>query len=187
MEHQHRCGGQDSAQFPADYGAVLLHSLDKAVRPCVSCPLMSGHKGCEGGENQVVAYLGGPLRRHAAVLLQRVAARPAATLCRTHRPLCGHAGGGFPLPLGCRGMDFTPAPPAPHGRRVQQRERVLHAGDPPDRERVFRQSAHPFLVQEKDVERLDQCRQSLPRLHRARHARQRKVLRGGQFLHQAAD
>ena len=187
MEHRHRGGGQDSAQFPADDRAVLVHPLDKAVRPRVPRALLLGDERREGGKNQVAAYLGGACRRHRAVFLQRVAARSAAAPFGAYRLLSAHLVRRLRLPLGRRGMDVPPAPAELDGGRVQQRERILHAGDPAHRERVFRQSAHPFLVQEKDVARLDKRREPLPRLYRLRDSGQRQVLCGGQFLHQAAD
>ena len=42
---------QDTAQFPADDRAVLVHSLDKAVRPCVPRALLLGDERRERGKD----------------------------------------------------------------------------------------------------------------------------------------
>ena len=55
-------------------------------------------------------------------------------------------GGGLCLPAHGGHMDEPPFAYQPHGRRVQCRERELHAGNPPHGERLFRQSAHTFLL-----------------------------------------
>ncbi len=63
----------------------------------------------------------------------------------------------------------------------------LHAGNTAHRKRVFGQSAHTLLLQETLEQRLDQCREPVPCLHRFGYTGQRKVICGGKQFYQTAD
>ncbi len=122
-----------------------------------------------------------------AVLPELVAARPAPAAHGDGDTLHRNGGGGIRLPPHGGIVGEPPFEEQPHGRPVQQRERIVHAGDTPSDQRILRESAHPFLLQKEVAQRLDQHSFAPTCLHRIGHAGQRQVLRSGQFLHQAAD
>ena len=94
-----------------------------------------------------------PLRRVrlAALFRQLVAARPSSVASGRHRAVYRHPYRRVYLPAHGGAVDVTPAEDRPARRRVQRRERILHAGDRAEGERVFRQSPHPLLVQGQGV------------------------------------
>ena len=124
------------------------HSLHEALCPSSARALVPRHEGCQGGENHLAPDLGGTCRGAGAVLRQLVGAVPAASGGSGCGSLHRFDGGGLCLPAHGGHMDEPPFAYQPHGRRVQCRERELHAGNPPHGERVFRQSAHTFLLME---------------------------------------
>ena len=94
-----------------------------------------------------------PLRRVrlAALFRQLVAARPSSVASGRHRAVYRHPYRRVYLPAHGRAVDVTPAEDRPARRRVQRRERIFHAGDRAEGERVFRQPPHPLLVQGQGV------------------------------------
>ena len=94
-----------------------------------------------------------PLRRVrlAALFRQRVVAHPSSAVSGGHRAVYRHPYRRVYLPAHGGTVDVPPAEDRPARRRVQRRERILHAGDRAEGERVFRQPLHPLLVQGKDV------------------------------------
>ena len=187
VECQYRSGGQDSAELPAHDRVVRLHPLDKAFLRYLPCPVVSGHEGCKGGKNQMGAYLDSPFRRCCPLLFQLVAAQPVRTVNGTHRLLYTHYCRRLSLPARRRCMDLPPSQTGPYGRCVQQRERKFHAGNKTYRKRIFCKSADTVLLWQEVEQRLDQCRESFPCLHRTGNARFGKVFCSGKFLYQAAD
>ena len=94
-----------------------------------------------------------PLRRVrlAALFRQLVVARPSSAASGGHRAVYRHPHRRVYLPAHGGAMDVPPAEDRPARRRVQRRERILHAGDRAEGERVFRQPSHPLLVQGQGV------------------------------------
>ena len=133
------------------------------------------------------AYLDSPFRRCCPLLFQLVAAQPARTVNGTHRLLYTHSCRRLSLPACRRCMDLPPSQTGPYGRCVQQRERKFHAGNKAYRKRIFCKSADTVLLWQEVEQRLDQCRESFPCLHRTGNARFGKVFCSGKFLYQAAD
>ena len=165
---------------------LQFHSLDKAFLRYLPCPVVSGHEGCKGGKNQMGAYLDSPFRRCCPLLFQLVAAQPARTVNGTHRLLYIHSCRRLSLPACRRCMDLPPSQTGPYGRCVQQREREFHAGNKAYRKRIFCKSADTVLLWQEMEQRLDQCRESFPCLHRTGNARFGKVFCSGKFLYQSA-
>lgn len=83
-------------------------------------------------------------------------------------------------------VDEPPAEDKPDGRRFQQRERILSAGNTAYCKRVFGQSADTVLLQEEVERRMDKHHQSVQGFHRSRNSGQRKIIRRGQFIHKGA-
>ena len=77
----------------------------------------------------------------------------------------------FPLPAGLRFVDKPVIEEQPLRGRLQYRERVFHAGNKADGERVFHQPAHQILVQEKGMGRLDKRSEPVPGKYDFRYAR----------------
>ena len=163
------------------------HSLHEALCPSSARALVPRHEGCQGGENHLAPDLDGTCRGAGAVLRQLVGAVPAASGGGGCGSLHRFNGGGLCLPAHGGHMDEPSFAYQPHGRRVQCRERELHAGNPPHGERVFRQSAHTFLLQEEVEQWLYQCGKPVPCHHRTGYAGQRKILCRGEQLYQTAD
>ena len=84
-------------------------------------------------------------------------------------------------------MDKPYAETQPDGGRVQYRQREFHAGDTLDGKRVFCKFADQVRVPGQGMGRMDQRCKRFSCVHRARNARQREVLRGGEQLHKTAD
>ena len=64
-----------------------------------------------------------------SVFYELVAARPAPAADGNSGAVHRNDNGGVRLPADGRAMGEPPAEDKPHGRCVQQRERILHAGD----------------------------------------------------------
>lgn len=84
--------------------------------------------------------------RLRTLLFQLVAARPATAAVRRHGVLHPDAIGRIYLPADGRRVDEPAVEERHDGRSFQQRERIVHAGDAPCRERILGEPTDAVLL-----------------------------------------
>ena len=112
---------------------------------------LPGHDRCQRGKNYLERNQCGTLRRDGAVLSQLVAAGPLPPSRGGHGFVCLYSRCRLSLSVES-GLVDEPSVPAPaDGGPLQHRERELHAGNPADGKRVFRQPAYTFPLRGQDA------------------------------------
>ena len=177
--------GPSAAERPAYDGAFHLLVPDQTLRCGISGSELPGyaqralrahHAPADSSRSR-----GGP----AAFLLRGSAAAPAAAMGGT--ALCRSYKHRLPLAVSGGSMARTSGQGAAARGPVQRRKRKFHAGNTPDRERIFGQPPFALLLRQDMARRLDQCGEPLSCDNSTRHARFRQVLHRGEQLHPPAD
>ena len=180
-------GGQDIVELQPYHGNFQLYSLEQAGGSPAAGHILLRYNWRQRGKDYLERNRCGTLCRNGAILSQLVAAGPPPASRGGHGFVCLHPGCRLSLPAEGGIVDEPPVPAPADGGPLQHRERELHAGNPADDERVFRQPAYTFPLQGQDARRVDQRGQSFPGLHRTGYAGIGQVLCGGQQLYPPDD
>lgn len=143
-ERRYRRDRRDSARLSTARRTVRQHTLHqtfrRALRPRVSVP-----KGQGGGDHMAPDHRGA--RGRLRTLLSTAAARPTAAVRRHGFYILTLSAGYICLLMG--GVMDEPAVEERHDGRIlslQQRERIVHAGDAPCRERILGEPTDAVLL-----------------------------------------
>ena len=123
--------------------------MDEALCYCLFVTLLPRHEGRPNGADHLAARRGCRRRGHPAVLPERLDAPPADRDGRVRRAVSHDPRRRIRLPAHGRVVGEPSAEEQPHGRRLQCGERKLHAGDPPDDERILRQPPRALFYYRK--------------------------------------
>ena len=146
---EHRCGGQDTDEFPSHGGTIWKYALHQALCAGTDGAFLFGYKGRERGVYHLVEDMGIHGRRLCLFLPQLV----DTCLATAHR---GEYGSLYfydnrRLYLSADGGTlYEPTlEEQPDGGCLQSGERILYAGDKAFGKRVLGQSADSFLLPKK--------------------------------------
>jgi len=144
-----RHSGQDPRELATGHGVVHPFAGDQVLLPDVPFLLLDGSQGTQTDGDVLAAYRLFPDGRPVPLLRQRVAARLRVGYPAHHVAVRVRCHCRLHLSPDRRHVNRPSVEEPADGRRVQRGERVFHAGDPVDGERVFGEPSDPFLLQEE--------------------------------------